>query len=1180
MKTLKTLAKHSWLAWSLLICGLFVTTLMSIQVKRGLEAAAMRQFAFDCDQVTLKIHERLSAYALILRGAAGLFAASDDVSRQEWHDYVEMLNPARTVSGIQGIGFAQRIAPNQLADHIASIRAEGFSNYHLYPTGERESYSAIIYLEPFRDRNLRAFGYDMFSEPVRRAAMEQARDSGRSALTGKVLLVQETQTDVQTGTLMYFPVYRNKVPIDTVEQRRAALLGWIYSPYRMNDLMSGILGDWAHQQGQFVQFHLYDGSQARPEALLFRNHEFMQIHPSASLQVQRTIDFHGTKWLLTFDQISAIHGMKNVWITAIAGTVLSSLLFGLTLSLLRTRASIRLERELTEKLWRRERALKESEFRWRFALEGAGDGLMDWSLEEDRVFYSRRWKTLLGFARSDIGDQLNEWTSRVHPDDLGKVWATLLAYFDSEIRHYVSEYRMICKDGSWKCFLARGMVVNRNATGQPLRMIVTHTDITDRRRTTEQLQLAASVFVHAREGIMITDANGTILDVNAAFTYITGYHHDEVIGRNPRLLKSNRHDAEFYTAMWRSLIDEGQWIGETWNRRKNGEVYAQMQTISAVRNAQGTTQHYVSLMSDITSMKEHQRQLEYIAHYDALTSLPNRLLLAYRLDQAMTQTKRRQQSLAVVYLDLDGFKAINDNHGHDAGDQLLMTVATRMKQNLRDCDTLARLGGDEFVAVLVDLEHSACCVPMLTRLLRAAAQPVHFDDLVLQVSASIGVTFYPQFDDVNADQLLRQADQAMYQAKLSGKNRYQCFDARQPSLTNHNENHIERIRLALHQGELALRYQPQVNMRTGAIIGLSAQLGWQHSERGWLPASTFMPLLDNQSLAIDINIWVINTLLTQLDIWQRQQLSIQVKINFGINTLQQQQLIPHLQTQLLAHSHLSPNLLRLEITEAQALTNLTHTAILIDACRALGVGCTLDDFGAGYTALVYLKRLAVPLLKINLLHVPNVLDEPEDLAILNSMIGLAAAFHREIIINGVESQEQGNLLLQLGCPLAQGNGIAPAMNAEALAHWMQHWHAPLAWLHQQALNRDALPLLFASVGHRAWMRAIDESAQQHTNTRLPMHVQECHFGQWLESDGVTCYGHLPNFQALVKIHHELHALAQQLLQDAQNVEHREENILSQRMQLHQLQKRLLTHIEELLKKSRQTAGLEKKARSF
>ena len=315
------------------------------------------------------------------------------------------------------------------------------------------------------------------------------------------------------------------------------------------------------------------------------------------------------------------------------------------------------------------------------------------------------------------------------------------------------------------------------ADGSARRAVGITQDITARKLAEEKLQLAASVFTHAREGIMITSADGTIIDVNHAFSRITGYRREEVVGHNPRLLSSGRQGKDYYTGMWRGLLEKGHWYGEVWNRRKNGEVYAEMQTISAVRDAQGNVRQYVALFSDITSQKEYQNQLEHIAHYDALTTLPNRLLLADRLHQAMAQAERREQKLAVAYLDLDGFKAVNDQHGHETGDQLLIALAARMKDTLREGDTLARLGGDEFVAILPDLTDSAASVPMLNRLLAAAAQPVQIGDLVLQVSASVGVTFFPQAGATDAEQLLRQADQAMYQAKQGGKNRYHAFDA-------------------------------------------------------------------------------------------------------------------------------------------------------------------------------------------------------------------------------------------------------------------------------------------------------------------------------------------------------------------------------------------------------------------
>ncbi len=275
-----------------------------------------------------------------------------------------------------------------------------------------------------------------------------------------------------------------------------------------------------------------------------------------------------------------------------------------------------------------------------------------------------------------------------------------------------------------------------------MRMIGTNADISERKRAQEKLQLAASVSTHAMEGIVITTPDAIIIDVNDAFSRITGYSHEEAVGQNPSILKSGRHDHDFYVAMWSALTEQGHWGGEVWNRRKNGEVFAELLTISAVRDAAGNIQQYVALFSDITASKEHQNRLEHIAHFDALTNLPNRVLLADRLQQAMAQAQCRQQQVAVAFLDLDGFKAINDQHGHVTGDQVLITLAKRMKDALREGDTLARIGGDEFVAVLIDLEDTSASVPLLSRLLAAAALPVQVGDLTPQVSASVGVTFY------------------------------------------------------------------------------------------------------------------------------------------------------------------------------------------------------------------------------------------------------------------------------------------------------------------------------------------------------------------------------------------------------------------------------------------------------
>ena len=583
-----------------------------------------------------------------------------------------------------------------------------------------------------------------------------------------------------------------------------------------------------------------------------------------------------------------------------------------------------------------------------------------------------------------------------------------------------------------------------NAQGDVVGIFGISRDVTEQRRVEARLQLAATVFTHAREGIMITDAQGTIVDVNDTFTRITGYSREDAIGNNPRMLKSGRHGPDHYATMWHGLRRDGYWYGEIWNRRKSGEIIAEMQTVSAVRDAQGQVQHYVALFSDITAMKQHEQQLEHIAHYDVLTQLPNRVLLADRLQQALIQSQRRKRALAVVFLDLDGFKAINDNHGHDAGDALLIAVAQRLKSALREGDTLARIGGDEFVAVLVDLEHSRDCEPVLQRMLQAASDPLVVGGAVLHVSASMGATLYPQ-DPSDADLLMRHADQAMYTAKHSGKNRYHLFDVAQDAAIQIQRESVERIRLALAQGELVLYYQPKVNMQSFEVVGAEALIRWQHPEHGLLAPAEFLPLIDNTELSITVGEWVIDTALTQLAAWQQVGLAFPVSVNLGAHQLQQVGFVARLQALLAAHPDVPARRLELKLLESSALEDIHQVSDVMHACRALGVRFALDDFGTGYSSLTYLKRLPADVLKIDQSFVLDMLSDPDDRAIVEGVIGLASAFHREVIAEGVETAAHGALLQTLGCQLAQGFGIAHPMPADAFEPWTAQWAAKPAW---------------------------------------------------------------------------------------------------------------------------------------
>lgn len=415
-----------------------------------------------------------------------------------------------------------------------------------------------------------------------------------------------------------------------------------------------------------------------------------------------------------------------------------------------------------------QRILRESEQHFR-TLANNGTALIRTSgVDKGCDYFNEPWLQFTGRALADeLGDG---WLQGVHPADLRGCMATYLTSFD-ERKPFVMEYRLHHADGSFRWICDQGNP-RYDSDGNFLGYIGFCYDITAQKQIEGQLRQAASVFNHANEGILITQADATITDVNEAFTRITGFARDEVLGKTPRVLKSGRQPVAFYAQLWNALLVQGEWAGEVWNRRKNGELYAALMTISTVHGASPEELRYVALFSDITGLKEQQSRLEHIAHFDLLTQLPNRVLLSDRLEQAIVQAQRRETLIAIAYIDLDGFKGINDAYGHLVGDHLLVKVSEHMKTVLREGDTLARIGGDEFVAILLDLESRTACIPIIERLLAASALPVYTDGLVLNVSASIGVSFSVPHGETEVDELLRQADQAMYFAKQSGKNRY------------------------------------------------------------------------------------------------------------------------------------------------------------------------------------------------------------------------------------------------------------------------------------------------------------------------------------------------------------------------------------------------------------------------
>lgn len=563
-------------------------------------------------------------------------------------------------------------------------------------------------------------------------------------------------------------------------------------------------------------------------------------------------------------------------------------------------------------------------------------------------------------------------------------------------------------------------------------------------QTEQRLRLATNVFQYAHEGIIITDVEQHILEINPTFTNLTGYTREEIIGQTPRILRSNHHDRAFYANMWATIVRDGYWRGELWSRRKNGELYAELLTISIIKGIDAITTHYVGVFADITALKRQQSQLDQMAHYDSLTQLPNRVLLTYRMELDMAYARRKGHLLAVCYMDIDGFKHVNDKYGHDIGDQLLVQVSNRINKYLRPGDSLARLGGDEFVLLLDDLRSVYECELAVTKVLRGITSTYNIDGYGIGISASIGVTTFPN-DDSDVDTLLRHAYKAMYQAKEAGRARFVIFDTEQELQAIAYQSNVAQIEEALVTGEFVLYYQPKVDMRLGTVLGAEVLICWDHPTRGILLPYEFLPNVENTEFAIHLDNWVLNEALRQLAVWSVRGFKIAVSVNISGHHLQQDGFAQHIRSLLERYPTVLPSQLELEVLETTALDDLKQASSIINDCRNLGVSVAIDDFGTGYSSLIYLKQLPADILKIDQSFVIDMLGDSDNLAIIEGIVGLSQAVHRKVIAEGVESDAHGVALLGLGCDLGQGYAIARPMPAAAFPDWAHNYTQHVAW---------------------------------------------------------------------------------------------------------------------------------------
>jgi diguanylate cyclase (GGDEF)-like protein/PAS domain S-box-containing protein len=731
------------------------------------------------------------------------------------------------------------------------------------------------------------------------------------------------------------------------------------------------------------------------------------------------------------------------------------------------------------------------------------------------------WEKSLGYAIADL--EKRRFFDLIHPDDI-EATADAVSQLSAQtpVLDFVNRYRH--RDGTYRWLRWRAQPSGN-------RILAAASDITELKRAEDEVRLAASVFANSQEGIMITDAQNRVLDVNAAFSRITGYARDEIIGQNPSVLNSGRQDATFYNEVWRTLNEKGAWQGEVWNRRKSGEIYAEMLSIDVVRDREGHVAHYVGAFTDISQLKKHQADLERIAHYDTLTGVPNRRLLADRMHQELGRARRGGHQLAVCYLDLDGFKPVNDQLGHKAGDQVLIEIAKRLQQALRAGDTLARIGGDEFILLFCDLVQEQQVYLALERVLHEITRPIQIGKESVSVSGSIGVTLFPR-DDSDADTLLRHADQAMYQAKEAGKGRFHLFDAEHDRVVKANQATLQRLQTALNRREFVLFYQPKVHLVEGKVFGAEALIRWKHPVRGMLSPAEFLPVLMGTELEIALGEWVIEEALQQIEIWKAQGLALSVSVNVGANHLLRPNFLQRLEDSLKRHPSIGPGSLELEVLESAAIDDLGTASAVLARCMALGVHFALDDFGTGYSSLAYFRKLPKGTLKIDQSFVRDMLDDPEDIGIVESVIALAKAFDRPVIAEGVETIEHGAMLVLLGCRLGQGYGIARPMPAADLPAWVEQWHGEDIWaaIGNNDLPRENFVLLIARASLRKWVdRTVAYMANPGSAERPIVDIRLCNFGRWLYGEGTSSYGHLPEFLDIDLAHRRMHEISAELL---------------------------------------------------
>jgi len=662
-------------------------------------------------------------------------------------------------------------------------------------------------------------------------------------------------------------------------------------------------------------------------------------------------------------------------------------------------------------------------------LEGSNDGWWDWDRVNDTIYYSPRCWEMLGYAMYELSADSGLWRRLMHPDDRTHAEQLFDDALEQGKQGCAVEVRLQHKDGHYVPVLLRYMI-KRNDAGEPVLVSGTTMDLSESRRAEQRLRQAAAVFETTREGVVMTDGERRIVMVNRAFCDITGYTEEEVVGRKPKILSSGRHAPEFYQEMWNSIATTGHWRGEIWNRRKNGDVYPQLLSISQVKNDAGAVVNYVGVFADISRLKASETKLDFLAHHDALTQLPNRLLLLSHLEHGIRVAQRENSQLALLMLDLDRFKDVNDSFGHAAGDELLQQVAERLMSRLRGMDTVARLGGDEFTVMLQKIAQPEDAAVVASDIMSSLSRPWTLSNgAEVRIGVSIGISLFPEHGTTTHD-LLQHADAALYQAKNEGRS---CFRYFSQSLTYAARERIDletRLHRAIEQGELRVFYQPQLNIATGRVVGAEALVRWQDPLEGLIPPGRFIPVAETTGLIDSIGEWMLRQTCKQGKQWLDAGLPpITLAVNIAPRQFIQGE-IGDTVAKALSETGFPAAALELEVTEGALMERELDVAHLLHRLRELGVRLAIDDFGTCYSSLAYLKRFPLDVLKIDKSFVDDIPHSQDDCAIAATIVAMGHSLGLKVLAEGVENEQQLSFLRSLGCDSYQGYLVSRPLPAK------------------------------------------------------------------------------------------------------------------------------------------------------